>query len=355
MRIKKTPTAKQRKEYLSLYENKTDATDSDIMAWVKTKKKDSEKASKEARKEERGDTNRRTMPRGSNKTNANKKTTSDADATLKMGSTGGAMAASGGAIGNTFAAATGGGKTGDFAKTVGKKGDETGGKKGDKKTTSNADAALKTGSIGGIMAASGGRFGSSLAAATGGVKNLPDKKGDKKGEEEKPDSKAKDKSKKKKAGYFTRVKSFLGKKGEGVNAREVYRRQRKRGGSTKNLLTTDRKENYTMTGGRGKGLDVDSADKSYDSRYKKKKGGGTGASVNKKTSLTEGQKAKAMAKRMIELSATKPVYGGPGKAVKNNNKTGPGGNKSDWNTTKFTDPQLKTRNKRLFNVLKKGR
>jgi len=233
-----------------------------------------------------------------------------------------------------------------------------GGKKGDKKTTSNADAALKTGSIGGIMAASGGRFGSSLAAATGGVKNLPDKtggkKGDKKGEKE-----AKDKSKKK---FFTRVKSFLGKKGEGVNAREVYRRQRKRGGSTKNLLTTDRKENYTMTGSRGKGLDVDSDNKSYDSRYKKKKG--------------EGQKAKAMAKRMIELSATKPVYEGPGKAVKNNNKTGPGGNnsasggnnsasggnnsvssgnKSAWNTTKWTDAQLKTRNKRAFNVLKKGR
>jgi len=177
-----------------------------------------------------------------------------------------------------------------------------------------------------------------------------------------PDSaetkKTKDKSKKK---YFKRVMSFLGKKGEGVNAREVYRRQRKRGGSTKNLLTTDRKENYTMTGGRGKGLDVDSANKSYNSRYKKK-GSGTGASGNKKISLNDAhvQAWKKSGDHDAHVQAWKKSKDHDAhvqawkrsKTGQSGNNSASGGNKSDWNTTKFTDPQLKTRNKRLFNTLK---
>jgi len=116
-----------------------------------------------------------------------------------------------------------------------------------------------------------------------------------------------------------------------------------------------------MTGGRGKGLDVDSADKSYDSRYKKKKGGGTGASGNKKISLNDAhvQAWRKSGDHDAHVQAWKKSKDHDAhvqawkrsKAGQSGNNSASGGNKSDWNTTKFTDPQLKTRNKRLFNTL----
>ena len=174
-----------------------------------------------------------------------------------------------------------------------------------------------------------------------------------------------------KEGYFSRIKKVLSKKGKGVNARETYRRQRKRGGSTKDLLTKDRNKKFTMTGSRGKGLDVDSPNKTYDSRYKVKKGekGGSTSPKNNKKIPTWDKKAKsstaefrARGGKELSMEEKQPLnkkaaekYGTIHKPAKVE-KPAVGNNikkvKSTWNTTSMTDSQLKTRNKRTFNVLK---
>ena len=178
-----------------------------------------------------------------------------------------------------------------------------------------------------------------------------------------------------KEGYLKRVKNFLSKKGKGVNARETYRRQRKRGGSTKDLLTKDRNKKFTMTGSRGKGLDVDSPNKTYDSRYKVKKGGSTSPKNNKKISLNDAHvqsykkhrantEFRARGGKELSMEEKQPLnkkaaekYGtisNPTKVAKTEPAVGNNIKKvkSTWNTTSMTDSQLKTRNKRTFNVLK---
>jgi len=174
-----------------------------------------------------------------------------------------------------------------------------------------------------------------------------------------------------KEGYFSRIKKVLSKKGKGVNARETYRRQRKRGGSTKDLLTKDRNKKFTMTGSRGKGLDVDSPNKTYDSRYKVKKGGNTSPnnkspkndahvqSYKKHRANTEfrarGGKELSMEEKQPLNKKAAEKYGTIHKPAKVE-KPAVGNNikkvKSTWNTTSMTDSQLNTRNKRTFNVLK---
>ena len=176
-----------------------------------------------------------------------------------------------------------------------------------------------------------------------------------------------------KEGYFKRIKKVLSKKGKGVNARETYRRQRKRGGSTKDLLTKDRNKKFTMTGSRGKGLGVDSPNKTYDSRYKVKKGekGGSTSPKNNKKIPTWDKKAKSSTAELrarggkeLSMEEKQPLnkkaaekYGtisNPTKVAKTEPAVGNNIKKvkSTWNTTSMTDSQLKTRNKRTFNVLK---
>jgi len=184
-----------------------------------------------------------------------------------------------------------------------------------------------------------------------------------------------------KEGYFSRIKKVLSKKGKGVNARETYRRQRKRGGSTKDLLTKDRNKKFTMTGSRGKGLGVDSPNKTYDSRYKVKKGEKGGSTSpnnkspknNKKISLNDAHvqsykkhrantEFRARGGKELSMEEKQPLnkkaaekYGTIHKPAKVE-KPAVGNNikkvKSTWNTTSMTDSQLEARNKRTFNVLK---
>ena len=123
-----------------------------------------------------------------------------------------------------------------------------------------------------------------------------------------------------------------------------------------------------MTGSRGKGLGVDSPNKTYDSRYKVKKGEKGGSTSPKNDAHVQSYKKhrantefRARGGKELSMEEKQPLnkkaaakYGTIHKPAKVEKPAARIGNniKSTWNTTSMTDSQLKTRNKRTFNVLK---